>query len=69
MSFASIMSLLGSLGPVLEPILMNLEQGTVQPELKALIDKVSSPDLKLLLQALDAAFDAFAQAEIKKMAP
>lgn len=67
MSLAQILSFLSGFAPVLEPILLNLEQNNLQPELQALIAQVSSPDLKLLLQALDGALDAFSQAEIKKL--
>lgn len=67
MSLAQIVALLSGFAVGLEPILLSLEQNQVQPELKSLIDKVSSPDLKLLLQALDGALDAFVQAEIKKL--
>ncbi len=67
MNFAGLLALLSNIGPVLEPLLLNLEQNQVQPALQALIAKETSPDLKALLSALDAAIDAFAQLEIKKL--
>lgn len=67
MSLAQILALLSSFAPAIEGVLLNLEQNQVQPELQKLIASVGSPDLKLLLQALDGAIDAFAQAEIKKL--
>ena len=68
MTIAQILALLTQIAPVLEPILLNLEQNQVQPELKKLIDQVQSPDLKLLLSALDSALDGFLQSEIQKLA-
>lgn len=63
----NLASILAMLAPLLKPELMQLEaQG--QAELKALIANVSSPDLKLLLAALDSAIDSVAQAEIAKLA-
>ncbi len=67
MTFAQILAFLGPLASSLEPILLGLETNTVQPELQKLIASVTSPDLKLLLQSLDAALDAFIQAEIKNL--
>ena len=67
MSLTQILAFFSGLAPLLEPILMNLEQNTIQPQLKALIAKETSPDLKALLTALDSALDAFAQVEITKL--
>lgn len=67
MTLAQVLAFLGPLAMSLEPMLLNLEQSTVLPELNTLIAGVSSPDLKLLLQSLAGALDAFAQAEIKKL--
>lgn len=67
MSLAQILSFLSGLAPVLEPILLNLENNTVQPELQKLIAGVSSPDLKALLVALDGALSSFVAAEIQKL--
>ena len=67
MNLASVIALLAPFASIVEPILLNLEQNQVQPELKKLIDGVSSPDLKALLTALDQALDGFAQIEIKKL--
>lgn len=67
MSLAQILAFLGPIAAGLEPILLNLEQGTLMPKLQEYIDKETSPDLKLLFQTLATALDAFAQAEIKKL--
>lgn len=67
MSVAQLLSMLGSLGAVLEPILMNLETNQVKPELDKIISGVSSPDLKALLQVLADGIDAFVQLELKKL--
>lgn len=67
MNLASLLALLAPFVGIVEPILLNLEQNQVQPELKKLIDGVSSPDLKALLLALDQALDGFIQLEIKKL--
>lgn len=67
MSLAQILAFIAPLAGSLEPILVSLDQNTVQPELKALIAGVSSPDLKALLTAIDAGLDAFAQIEIQKL--
>ena len=64
---SSIEAILKTLAPVLEPLIMNLEQNQIQPELKAIIAGVSSPDLKALFLALDAGLDSFAQTEIQKL--
>lgn len=64
---AQIFSFVAPFIGILEPIALNLEQNTVMPELNALIENVSSPDLKLALQGLATFFDNFAQAEIKKL--
>jgi hypothetical protein len=69
MNWQQILAFLHTLAPVAEPILMNIEQNQVQPELKKLIDQIpDGNDLKPLLQALDTALDAYAQGEIKKLA-
>lgn len=67
MDFKSILALLSPFVAMIEPILLNLEQNQVQPELKKLIDGISSPDLKALLMALDKGLDEFIQLEIKKL--
>jgi len=66
MKLADILAYLKALGPILEPEIMNLEQQGMD-ELNALVASVSSPDLKLLLQSLVAAVDAFAKAEVQKL--
>ena len=68
MTMAQVLAFLGSLAPVLEPILLNLEQNTLQPAIKAyLASQNPNSDLVQLLTALDGALDAFAQVEIKKI--
>lgn len=68
MNLTSFMAFLQSFAPVLEPVLLNLEQNNVQPEIKALIAKMNpNSDLAQLLTAIDAGLDAFIQAEIKKI--
>lgn len=67
MSLASFLAMFSGMGAVLEPTLVSFDVNVVQPELQTLIASVSSPDLKLLLQALDAGIDSFVQAEIKKL--
>lgn len=68
MTLAQIIAMFSGLGPLLEPVLLNLEQNQVQPELKALIGTLNpNSDLAQLLLALDAGLDAFIQAEIKKL--
>lgn len=66
MNLASILALLAQLSPVLVPGILKLEAAGVV-ELNALIANVSSPDLKLLLQDLSSAIDAFAKAEVAKL--
>lgn len=66
MTLQQILAFLTPFEPLLKTELMQLEgQGLV--ELQAIIDKTSSPDLKLLLQCLASAIDTFAKAEIGKL--
>ena len=67
MTLTQILSFLSGLAPVLEPMLLNLADNTLIPDLNSEINKVSSPDVKLLLQSLSAGLQAFADAEIKKL--
>ncbi len=67
MSLVQILGFLSGLAPVIEPVLLNIENGTIQPEIKALIAQVSSPDLKALLTGLDEALDAFIKTDIQKL--
>ncbi len=66
MQLADVLKFLEPLLPLLKPEVLKLEQAG-QDELKALVDKVASPDLKLLLQCLDGALDAFLKAEAAKL--
>lgn len=66
MSLASIVAELAPLASLLEPDLLKLE-ASGKAELDKLVAEVSSPDLKLLLQALSNALDSVAQAEIAKL--
>jgi hypothetical protein len=59
--------ILGALGPILEPILLQSWQSSILPTLQAEVAKVSSPDLQLLASAALGALDQVAQAEIKKL--
>ena len=63
----SIIAFLTSFAPIVEPILLNVEQNTIQPKLKALIDTVPDADLKMFLQGVDTALDALIKAEISKI--
>lgn len=66
MNLSQILAFLAPLESLLKPELLKLEaQGKV--EFDSLIASVSSPDLKLLLQALSSAIDSVAQAEIAKL--
>lgn len=67
MNLQQFLAFIAPLASMIEPVLLNLEQNQVHPELQKLIEGVSSPDLKLLLTCLDKALDEFAQAEIKKL--
>ena len=67
MTIAQILAFAGPLLVGLEPMLLNLEQSTIVPDLQALIAKESSPDLKVFLSAMLTGLDAFAQIEIKKL--
>jgi hypothetical protein len=69
MTLQQILALLSPFAGILEQTLMQLDANTIQPELQKLITQVTSPDLKLLLQALDTGIDGFIQAEIKKLDP
>ena len=67
LNLASILAFLTPFEAILNPLVLNLDTNTIQPELKTLIAGVTSPDLKLLLTALDTAIDGFAQAELAKL--
>jgi hypothetical protein len=66
MSLAAMLAALGPFAAALEPLLASVE-GEAMTELNGIIAKVSSPDLKLLLQALSGAVNSFATAEIAKI--
>ena len=66
MSLATMLAALGPFAAALEPLLASVE-GEAMTELNGIIAKVSSPDLKLLLQALSGAVNSFATAEIAKI--
>lgn len=67
MNLSTILAFLAPFEGLLKPEVLKLE-ASAQLELKSLISsKVSSPDLQLLLQALDTALDSFAQTEIAKL--
>ncbi len=67
MSAAQILKILMVVGPFLEPMLLKLENDSVQPELKKLIEGVTNPELKAFLMAVDAELDSFIKTEIAKV--
>lgn len=67
MTLTQILSFMSTLAPFVEPVLVNLEQGELQPELQKLIDGVSNAELKAFLTAIDTAFTSFVNAEIAKI--
>jgi hypothetical protein len=67
MTLSQIISFFSVLAPAVEPVLLNLENNTVVPELNSLIANVSSPDLKALLQAVASGLESFAAQEIAKL--
>jgi len=66
MGAQQLLASLAVLGPMLEPLLMGVEPKAID-ELKALLAGVSSPDLKVVLDAMIAALDSIAKAEIEKL--
>lgn len=65
-SMDDVMKFLAPFAAILKPELLSLEaQG--KAELDKIIEGVSSPDLKLLLQSLAGALDGFAKVEIDKI--
>ena len=67
MTLAQILSFLTGLAPILEPVLVNLEQGELQPELQKLIASVTNPELNAFLTGIDTALTSFLNAEIAKI--
>lgn len=49
------------------PFLLGIWNTIIRPKLEALEDKIGSPDLKLVVQEIEKALDAIAQAEIPKL--
>jgi hypothetical protein len=66
LTMAQVIAFLQPFEAMLKPELLSLETEG-KAELDAIIQKVSSPDLKALLSALDGALDQFAQVEINKL--
>ena len=66
MNLTAVLAFLAPFEALLEPELLQVEANGVA-ELNTIIAGVSSPDLKLLLQALSGALDAFSKAEIAKL--
>ena len=66
MTIAQILALLGPFLPAIEQELQNLDTSEVQPWIKAEIAKAPTA-VQPFLTALDAAFDAAAQAAIAKI--
>ena len=67
MNWTSIVALLGAIEPVLLPIVKDLENNTLQPELQKLIGQVSDPALQSFLKALDQGLTNFVNAELAKI--
>lgn len=66
MTLSDVLKYLEPFEALLKPELLSLEQQGAD-ELKKLADGVSSPDLKLLLEALVVAVDTVVKAEIAKL--
>lgn len=66
MNLEQILAFLSPFAPLLKSELLQLE-GQGKAELDQIIAKVSSPDLKELLQALESAIDGFAKLEVNKL--
>lgn len=66
MNLSQVLAFLAPLEPLFKAEALKLEVDG-KAELLALVDKVSSPDLKLLLSALVGAVDLFAQQELAKL--
>lgn len=68
MNWSSIVAFVESLAPVLKPMLLNLEDNTIQPAIKAyLASENPNNDLVQLLGALDQGIDAFIKMELNKI--
>jgi hypothetical protein len=67
MNLSQVLAFLMTMAPVIEPVLLNIENGTIQPELKKLIAGVTNPELNALLTGIDGALDAFVKTEIGKV--
>lgn len=66
MNLAQILAFLAPFEPLLKTELLSLEASGIA-ELNVVIEKVSSPDLKALLQALAGGIDAFSKLEVGKL--
>ncbi len=67
MNLAQIYAFLMTIGPFIEPMLLNIESGAIQPELQKLIAGVTNPELKAFLTVVDAELDKLVQAGIAKI--
>lgn len=68
MNWTQVLAFLANFAPILEPVLMDIEENTLQPAIKAyLATQNPNSDLVQFLTAIDGALDAFAQMEIKKL--
>lgn len=66
LNLEQILAFLAPFAPMLKSELLNLE-GEGLKELNSIVENVSSPDLKELLQALASGLDSFAKLEINKL--
>jgi hypothetical protein len=66
MNLASIIALLTPFEPLIKQGLVSLD-AAASAELSSVINNISSPDLKALLQALESGLNSFAQLEISKL--
>lgn len=67
-SLAQVLAVLSVIAPELAKVLLSVEQNNLAPMLYKVVDEIQSPDLKELVSGLAKAVDAFAQAEIQKLA-
>jgi hypothetical protein len=69
--WTQILSFLTAFAPFIEPVLLNIENNEIQPELKKLIATIpnsgSTASLYNLLMGIDTALDQFVKAEISKV--
>lgn len=67
MNLSTILSFLSVLAPFIEPVLTDIENNEVQPELQKLIATVTNVPLKNFLTGLDQALDQLIKAGITEL--